>query len=178
MRFVSTEIPGVLELLLEPKRDDRGFFARVFCPEEVAATGLDFTSTQINISRNDNAFTLRGMHWQDAPFAEAKIVRVTAGAAYDVVVDLRPASPTFRKWIGRQIDAETANGLFIPEGCAHGFLTLVPGTDVLYQMSRPFISGHARGLRWDDPGIGIVWPAQPASISDADRTWPCPWSGA
>lgn len=176
MKILETKINGVFDVLAEPHRDVRGFFARIYCPEEFAVAGIVFTSTQINLSRNDAALTLRGMHWQDPPHAEAKLVRVTAGLAYDVVVDLRPDSATFRHWLARRLSAETANGLFIPEGCAHGFLTLAPGTDVLYQMSRPYVGGQARGLRWDDPGIGIEWPAEPRVIGDADRRWPCPWT--
>lgn len=175
MRFIATEIAGVFEIEAEPRRDERGFFARVYCPEEFAAAGIDFQSAQINLSRNFARFTLRGMHWQDPPFAEAKVVRAASGAAHDVVVDLRGDSPTFRRWIARRLDAERANALFIPEGCAHGFLTLEPQTDLLYQMSRSFVPGHARGLRWDDPGIGIVWPAEPAVISESDLAWPSPW---
>ncbi len=177
MRFSATEIPGVVEIEAEPRHDDRGFFTRIFCPQEIAGAGIDFVSTQINLSRNEAAFTLRGMHWQDPPHAEAKIVRVVAGAAHDVVVDLRPASPAFRRWIARRLDAERANALYIPEGCAHGFLTLELHTDVLYQMSRPYIGGHARGLRWDDPGIAIAWPATPAVIGAADLAWASPWAG-
>jgi len=172
MRFAETEIAGVFDVAAEPRRDERGFFARIFCPQEFADAGLDFVSTQINLSRNDRAFTLRGMHWQDAPHAEAKLVRVTSGAIHDVVVDIRPGSPTFRRWIARRLDAEGAAALFIPEGCAHGFLTLEAKTDVFYQMSRPYVAGQERGIRWDDPAIGIVWPADPQVVGEADRTWP------
>lgn len=172
MRFVETEISGVFDVAADPRRDERGFFARIFCPQEFADAGIDFVSTQINLSRNDRAFTLRGMHWQDPPYAEAKLVRVTAGAVHDVVVDLRPDSATFRRWIARRLDVANAAALFIPEGCAHGFLTLEPATDVLYQMSRPYVAGQARGMRWDDPAIGIDWPAQPQVIGEADRMWP------
>jgi dTDP-4-dehydrorhamnose 3,5-epimerase len=175
LKFISTEFAGVIEIEASPHYDERGFFSRIYCPAEFSAAGIDFRSTQMNLSRNIERFTLRGMHWQDPPFGEAKLVRVTAGAVYDVVVDLRPDSPTFRRWIARHLDARSANGLFIPEGCAHGFLTLEAQTDVLYQMGRPFLPGHARGLRWDDPGIGIFWPAEPAHIGAADLAWPCPW---
>jgi dTDP-4-dehydrorhamnose 3,5-epimerase len=177
MKFAATEIPGVVEIALEPRADDRGFFARLYCPSEIAAAGIDFTSTQVNLSRNDRAFTLRGMHWHDAPYAEPKIVRVVAGAIFDVVVDLRPRSPAFRRWIGRRLDADSGAALFIPEGCAHGFLTLEDRTDVFYQMGRPYVGGQARGLRYDDPSIGIVWPAAPQVIAPADLDWPCPWPG-
>jgi dTDP-4-dehydrorhamnose 3,5-epimerase len=175
LKFLETEIAGVYEIEAEPRHDERGFFARIYCPDEFAASGVDFRSTQINLSRNTAPFTLRGMHWQDPPFAEAKLVRATAGAAHDVVVDLRRDSPTFRRWIARRLDAKLANALYIPEGCAHGFLTLEPETDLLYQMSRPFVPGQARGMRFDDPGIGIAWPAAPAVVSEADLAWPSPW---
>lgn len=175
MRIIATEIAGVFHIEAEARHDERGFFARIYCPEEFSAAGIDFQSTQINLSRNMARFTLRGMHWQDAPFAESKLVRVTSGTAHDVVVDLRLDSPTFRRWIARRLDAKRANALFIPEGCAHGFLTLEPQTDVLYQMSRPFVPGHTLGLRWDDPGIGIVWPVEPALIGAVDLAWPSPW---
>lgn len=176
MKFAATEIPGVVEIEAEPRHDDRGFFARLYSAEEFAGAKIDFTSTQINLSRNARAFTLRGMHWQDPPYAESKIARVVRGAIFDVVVDLRPASPTFRRWIGRRLDAVRANALFIPEGCAHGFLTLEDDTDILYQMGRPYVGGQAMGLRYDDPGIGIVWPAAPQVIAEADLAWPSPWS--
>jgi dTDP-4-dehydrorhamnose 3,5-epimerase len=175
LRFIETEISGVFDVEADAHRDKRGFFARIYCPEEFAAAGIEFQSTQINLSRNLARFTLRGMHWQDPPFAEAKLVRVTSGAAHDVVIDLRAESPTFRRWIARRLDAERANALFIPEGCAHGFLTLELQTDIVYQMSRSFVPGHARGLRWDDPAIGIDWPAEPAVIGAADLAWPSPW---
>jgi dTDP-4-dehydrorhamnose 3,5-epimerase len=178
MIFRTTEIRGVVEIETEPRHDARGFFARLFCPEELARAGITFTSTQINLSRNEARFTLRGMHWQDPPHAEAKIVRVVRGCVHDVVVDLRPQSPTFRRWIARELDAGRANALLVPEGCAHGFLTLEPRTDVLYQMSRAYVPGAARGLRFDDPDIGIVWPTPPETIADADLAWPCPWDRA
>lgn len=175
MKFRATDIPGVMEVEAEPRADARGFFARIYCPEEFAAAGIAFSSTQINLSRNDRAHTLRGMHWQDPPHAEAKLVRVTSGAVHDVVIDLRPDSPTFRRWRAFRLDARKANALFIPEGCAHGFLTLADETDVLYQMSRPYVGGQARGLRYDDPGFAIDWPAAPAVIAQADLAWPSPW---
>lgn len=172
MKFIQTEIAGVVEIEAEPIHDQRGFFARIYCPQEFASAGIDFMSTQVNLSRNVSIHTLRGMHWQTEPYAEAKLVRVVSGAIHDVVVDLRPDSPSFRHWIARRLDAESANALFVPQGCAHGFLTLEPWTDVLYQMSRPFVAGYARGFRWDDPAIGIIWPMQPAVVSAADVAWP------
>jgi dTDP-4-dehydrorhamnose 3,5-epimerase len=170
--FGETEIDGVFEIEVEAHRDERGFFARLFCPAEFEAAGIAFRSDQINLSRNETEYTLRGMHWQKPPFAEAKVVRVTAGAAYVVVVDLRRQSATYRQWMARTLDARRANALFVPEGCAHGFLTLEPGTDILYQMGRPFAPGQARGFCWDDPAIGIAWPAKPNVISCSDCAWP------
>ena len=172
MLFVKTEIAGVIEVQLQPHRDQRGFFARAYCPEEFAAAGLTLNSQQINLSRNDQRLTMRGMHYQDAPHAEAKVVRVVRGRIFDCVVDLRPDELTYRQWIGRYLDADTGNALLIPEGCAHGFLTLEPHTDVLYQMGRIFEPGHARGFRFDDPAIGIVWPEAPVVISEQDLAWP------
>ena len=175
MKFQATDLAGVFDIETVPHRDDRGFFARVFCPAEFAAAGIAFTSTQINLSRNETRHTLRGMHWQDAPHAEAKVVRAVSGAIHDIVVDLRPASPTFRRWIARRLDSRMANALFIPEGCAHGFLTLEPATDVLYQMGRPYVPGQERGARYDDPALALEWPARPDVIAPADLAWPA-WS--
>lgn len=172
MKIEATLLPGVFRLEPVPHPDERGFFARIHCPDELAAAGISFTSTQVNLSRNTRRHTLRGMHYQDAPFAEAKIVRVARGAIHDVVVDLRPESPTFRQHIGADLDAAKGMALFIPEGCAHGFLTLEDETDVLYQMGRPYVPGQARGCRWDDPALGIVWPHPPAVIGAADLAWP------
>jgi len=172
MNFTPTEIEGVVRIGLTPHRDERGFFARVYCPEEFAAAGLAFTPKQMNLSRNAAGGTLRGLHFQAPPYAEAKIVRVTRGAIFDVAVDLRPESPTYRHWIGARLEAESGDALLIPEGCAHGFLTLEDETDVLYLMDRMFAPGHARGLRYDDPAIGVVWPSPPRVISAADLAWP------
>ena len=172
MRIAATELDGVYELELEPHVDERGFFARLHCPEELARAGILFLSTQINLSRNTAAYTLRGMHYQDPPFAEAKIVRAVAGSLYDVAVDLRPDSPSLHRWIARTLDARRGNALVLPEGIAHGFLTLEPDTDVLYQMGRPYVPGKARGFRWDDPKIAIQWPRRPAVVGAADSAWP------
>ncbi len=172
MKFSATTLEGVIAIELEPHRDDRGFFARTFDAIEFARAGIDFTPAQMNISRNDAIHTLRGMHWQDAPYDEDKVVRVTSGAIYDVVVDLRPDSTTYRKWIAATLDARTGNGLFIPRGCAHGFLTIEPATDVFYLMGQAYTPGHARGFRYDDPAFAIDWPAAPKVIAPADLTWP------
>lgn len=172
MRFVATELPGVMVIEPQPHVDERGFFARVYCPQQFAAAGIAFSPTQVNLSRNTRLHTLRGLHWQDPPYAEAKLIRVISGRIYEVVVDLRPESPQFRKWISLELDASSARGIFVPEGCAHGFLTLEPGTDVLYQMGRDYVAGHACGARFDDPALAIDWPAAPAVISQADLGWP------
>jgi dTDP-4-dehydrorhamnose 3,5-epimerase len=172
MRFEPTALPGVVVIEAEPRGDARGFFARLYDPTAFALAGIRFAPTQINLSRNKAALTLRGMHFQRPPYAEAKLVRVTRGRAHDVVVDLRPDSPAYRRWIAVELDAISARALFVPQGCAHGFLTLTPATDLLYQMGQDHVPGHAAGLRWNDPGIGIVWPGEPAILSEADRNWP------
>lgn len=172
MIFEETALPGVMRVRQSPHRDERGFFSRLYCPAEFAKAGIAFTSTQMNLSRNTAKHTLRGLHWQDPPFAEAKFIRVTRGAIFEVVVDIRPDSPNRYQHITLTLDAEAGDGLFIPEGFAHGFLTLEAGTDVLYQMGRLYEPGHARGLRWDDPALGIRWPVSPVLIGEADRSWP------
>ncbi|MDQ0393106.1 dTDP-4-dehydrorhamnose 3,5-epimerase family protein [Labrys monachus] len=171
MRFQPTKIPGCF--LIEPdlRRDGRGFFARLYCPDEFTAAGIEFTPVQTNLSRNDRAHTLRGLHFQDPPLAEAKLVQVVRGAIFDVVVDLRPESPAYRQWVGVELTGEDACQVFVPEGCAHGFLTLCAATDVLYGMGRKYVPGHARGYRFDDAAFGIEWPHAPASISPTDLGW-------
>ena len=168
MRIQETDIPGVRLIEAEPAIDARGSFARLYCPEELAAAGIDFTPVQVNLSRNLAALTLRGIHYQEPPRAEAKLVHVTRGAIFDVALDLRPESPTYRRWTGARLDAAALTALFIPVGCAHGFLTLEPDTDVLYHMGRIYQPGWERGVRWDDPAFGIDWPAHPKVISDTD----------
>jgi dTDP-4-dehydrorhamnose 3,5-epimerase len=172
VRFAPTELPGVTRIIPEPIADERGFFARLFCPEEFAAAGCAFAPVQMSLSHNRLAHTLRGLHWQAAPFAEGKVVRVTRGSVYDVVVDLRPDSPAYRRWTGALLSAENREALLIPEGCAHGFLTLQDETNVLYQMDRLYAPGHARGVRYDDPALAIAWPAAPQVIAPADLVWP------
>ena len=172
MRFTPTEIAGVVRVDAAPHRDDRGLFARIHCPEEFAAAGIPFAPAQNSLSRNPHLHTLRGLHYQPAPYAETKLVRVTRGRVFDVAVDLRPDSPTYRRWAGAELSAENLAGLFIPEGVAHGFLTLEPDTDVVYQIAPIFRPGHAAGVRWDDPAFGIAWPAAPALMSPADAAYP------
>lgn len=172
MHFAPTEIAGVVRVEAQPHSDERGLFARLHCPEEFTAAGIPFGPVQTSLSRNPHIHTLRGMHYQPAPYGESKLVRVTRGRAFDVAVDLRPTSPTYRRWTAVELSAENFIGLFIPEGVAHGFLTLEPDTDVLYQIAPAYRPGHAAGVRWDDPAFGIEWPAAPALMSPADAAYP------
>jgi len=172
MRFTPTHIRGVVVIDLEPVLDDRGYFARLQCPDEFAAAGYPFTPVQTSLSRNNAAFTLRGLHYQAGPDGEAKLVRVTRGRAFDVAVDLRPDSWTYRRWATVELSAEIGQGILLPPGVAHGFLTLEPDTDVLYQMDQPYQPGRELGARWDDPAFGIRWPAPPAVISERDGAYP------
>ncbi|MBI1198262.1 MAG: dTDP-4-dehydrorhamnose 3,5-epimerase [Phenylobacterium sp.] len=172
MRFLSTEVHGVLRVEAEPHVDERGAFARLQCPEEFAGFGVEFAPVQTSLSRNPKAGTLRGLHYQAAPHAEAKLVRVVRGRVFDVAVDLRPDSPTYRRWTGAELTADNMAGLFIPQGVAHGFLTLEPDSDVLYQIAPAYRPGHATGVRWNDPAFGVVWPAEPKLMSAADAAYP------
>lgn len=172
MRFTPTDIPGVVVIDAEPHADVRGAFARLHCPEEFAAAGIPFEPAQTSVSRNPAARTLRGLHHQPAPHAETKLVRVARGRVFDVAVDLRPDSPTHRRWTAAELSAENLRGLFIPAGVAHGFLTLEPDTDVLYQIAPAFKPGFEAGVRWDDPAFAIAWPAAPAVISPRDAAYP------
>ena len=172
MLFTKTKIPGVTVIELEPRHDERGFFARQWCAEELARAGLDPRVTQINLARSTAAGTLRGVHYQMAPHAEVKLVRCTRGVVFDVALDLRPSSPTFRDWFGVELDAESGRMLYVPEGCAHGYLTLVPDCDLVYQASVTYAPKSARGVRFDDPAFAIAWPAPIRVISEQDRSWP------
>jgi dTDP-4-dehydrorhamnose 3,5-epimerase len=172
MRFAETAIPGVVAVDVEPREDERGAFARLQCPDEFAAAGHPFVPAQTSLSRNPGAGTLRGMHYQPEPHAETKLVRVVRGRMFDVAVDLRPASPTYRRWVSAELSADNARALLVPRGVAHGFLTLEADTDVLYQIGPAFQPGHEAGVRWDDPAFAIAWPARPALISPRDATYP------
>lgn len=171
MIFREAGIAGVFAVEIEPASDERGFFARLHCPADFARAGIPFEPAQTSLSHNRAAGTLRGMHYQAPPMAETKLVRVTRGRAYDVVVDLRPDSPTYRGWAGFELSAENGRAVYIPEGLAHGFLTLEPDTDVLYQIAPAYTPGHDRGVRWDDPAFGIEWPAAPTVISARDAAY-------
>jgi dTDP-4-dehydrorhamnose 3,5-epimerase len=172
MIFRETKIHGVFMIELEPRRDERGFFARQWCAEELTRAGLDPRVAQINTARSLAAGTLRGVHYQKAPHAEVKVVRCTRGAVYDVAVDLRAGSSTFCQWFGTKLDDESGRMLYIPEGCGHGYLTLAPNTDLVYQASVPYAPGSATGVRHDDPAFNIVWPGAINVVSTQDQNWP------
>jgi dTDP-4-dehydrorhamnose 3,5-epimerase len=171
-----TELPGVAVIELEPLRDERGSFTRTFDAKLLAAHGLDARVVQCNTSFNARAGTLRGLHYQAAPHGEGKLVRCTRGRVFDVAVDLRPDSPTHRRWLGFELGAEEGRSLFISAGCAHGFQTLLDGSEVHYQMTHPYVPQAVRGVRWDDPAFAIAWPAPPAGrerlLCERDRAFP------
>jgi dTDP-4-dehydrorhamnose 3,5-epimerase len=173
VKFVPLELEGAYVIELEPYRDERGFFARTWCREEFAEHGLTPVVAQCSTSHNEHAGTLRGMHFQHPPHAEAKLVRCTRGAIFDVIVDLRPGSPTLARWAGVELTEERGNAIYVPEGFAHGFQTLTDDADVLYMISVSYAPDAASGVRWDDPAFGIEWPeAAERTISDRDRAWP------
>jgi len=172
MTFHETKLRWVFEIHLEPKSDERGFFARTWCQKEFAAHGLSPRLVQCNVSFNTRRGTLRGIHYQAAPHAEAKLVRCTKGAIYDVVVDLRPESPTLRGFMAVVLTAKNRRALYVPEGCGHGFLTLEDETEVFYQMSEFYNAKSGRGVRWDDPAFQIAWPEKVEVISERDRSYP------
>ena len=172
MKFTELSIPGVWRIDVERKSDLRGSFARTFCAEEFQARGLLATACQASVSSNLIAGTLRGMHYREITDNEAKLVRCAQGRVFDVALDLRPHSPTYRKWEGVELSADEGNAIYIPPGCAHGFISLCDNAELLYMMSAPFREGAERGARWDDPSFGIRWPIAPAVISERDRTFP------
>ena len=172
MTFISTDIDGVVVVQPELHTDERGFFARTFCAREFEAAGLRPVVAQTNVSFNERAGTLRGLHFQRPPAAESKLVRCTRGRVYDVAVDLRPASPTYLRYVGVVLDADERNALYVPEGCAHGYLTLEDGCEVAYQVSEFYTPGVEGGLSWNDPALAIAWPAEVQVISSKDASWP------
>lgn len=157
---------------LQRRGDERGFFARTFCADEFAAAGLPTKFVQQNMSFSALKGTLRGMHWQRAPHGEDKLIRCMSGAIFDVLVDLRPASPSFLRWQGFELSDENKHQVLIPKGFAHGFQTLTPNVEVSYLVSHAYTPEAEAGLRWDDPKIGIEWPLVPTEVSDKDRSWP------
>ena len=172
MKFVETPVAGAWLIVPERVSDARGFFARTFCEDEFRERGLDPRVAQCNVSFNEKRGTLRGMHYQAAPHGETKLVRCTMGAIHDVVVDLRCDSPTYHAVYGADLTAENRSMLYIPAGCAHGFVTLADASEVFYQMGAAFVPGARRGFRWDDPAFAIAWPIEPRVISDRDAGWP------
>jgi dTDP-4-dehydrorhamnose 3,5-epimerase len=172
MLFTQTPVAGAFAVSPERIADERGFFARTWCQREFEDHGLNPALAQCNVSFNPSKGTLRGMHYQIPPHEEAKLVRCTSGAIYDVAIDLRPTSPTFGAHACAVLSADNRAMLYIPEGCAHGFLTLEDDTEVFYQMSARFEPTAARGVRWDDPAFGIDWPGEVVVINDRDRCYP------
>jgi dTDP-4-dehydrorhamnose 3,5-epimerase len=172
MRFIKTDLPGVWLIHLEPVYDNRGFFARTFCVREFAEHGLLMNFVQHNLSYSEVRGTLRGMHYQAAPHGEVKVVNCAKGAIWDVIMDIRPKSPTFGQWRAFELSAENQYQLYIPQGFAHGFETLTDHTEVHYLMSSFYDPSAANGLRHDDPAFAIPWPLPIAAISNKDRTWP------
>jgi dTDP-4-dehydrorhamnose 3,5-epimerase len=172
MKFSPLPLPGAYLIQLEKRGDDRGFFARLYCENEFGQHGLITRFAQANNSLTANQGTLRGMHYQLPPAAEVKVVRCTRGALYDVILDLRPQSPTFGQWCGEELTAENRAMMYVPEGFAHGFVTLAPDTEAIYLASAPYSPSAERGVRFDDPKFGIRWPIAPTEMSDKDRKWP------
>jgi len=172
MRFQETKIPGIVLVDLDRREDHRGFFARSWCQREFSDYGLNARVVQINVGYTVGRGGLRGMHFQTAPSAEAKTARCTRGAIFDVAIDLRPDSPTFKQWFGAELTAENHRILHIPEGCAHGYQTLADDTEMEYLTTAFYSPQDATGVRFDDPAFGVVWPLPVSSISEADKSWP------
>jgi dTDP-4-dehydrorhamnose 3,5-epimerase len=172
MIFHETKLKGAYIIDPEKREDERGFFARSWCQREFEQHGLVSEAVQANISFNRKKGTLRGMHYQAAPHEETKLVRCTRGAIYDVIIDVREDSPTYRDWIGVELTAGNYRMLYVPKGFAHGFQTLADDAEVVYQVTQFYTPGAERGIRWDDPAIRIDWPLAVQSISDKDANWP------
>lgn len=172
MILAETRIAGVFIVEIEPHADERGHFARCYCADAFARRGIGFTPVQGNLSFNPHRGTLRGLHYQAAPVPDAKLVRCTRGAIFDVAVDLRPGSPTHAEWVGVDLSAQNGRALFVPEGCAHGFQTIQPDSEVFYLMGAPYRADLARGARWDDPAFGIRWPDPGPRLNARDAAYP------
>lgn len=172
MTFTPSRIPGAWVIDIEPIHDRRGFFAMTWLPEEFRKRGLDPALAQCNLAFNHKRGTLRGMHFQTAPHAQAKLVRAIRGALLDVIVDLRDDSPTFRQWEAVELTADNRRMLYMPAGIAHGYLTLTDDTEAYYHSSSPWVPAAESGVRWNDPAFAIAWPIAPVVISDKDAAWP------
>lgn len=172
MKFNPTPLAGACTIDLEKRGDDRGFFARLFCETEFAEAGLETRFLQINNSLSGSKGTLRGLHYQLPPAAEVKVVRCVRGALWDVILDLRAGSASFGKWFGTELSAENRTMMYVPRGFAHGFVTLTDDAEAIYLVSAAYSPDNERGVRFDDPAVGIEWPLQPAEISEKDRNWP------
>lgn len=172
MIFSPTALAGTFIVDLDRRNDDRGYFARTWCQREFEEQGLDTALVQCSVSHNLRRHTLRGMHWQASPYGEVKIVRCTRGSVWDVIIDLRPESPTYMLHLGVELTAESGRALYIPEGLAHGFVTLADNSEVFYQMSGFHQPAFARGVRWNDPAFGIAWPVIAPNMHPRDAEYP------
>jgi dTDP-4-dehydrorhamnose 3,5-epimerase len=172
MRFSETDVLGAKLIEPTPHEDDRGRFGRIWCAREFEDNGLLFVPVQANAGFSIRKGTLRGMHFQDAPALEAKLVRCTSGRIFDVLIDLRPGSPSYGRWFGAELSAENGRMLYVPERCAHGYQTLDDCTEMYYMTSQFYTPGAARGVRFDDPLFNVRWPLVPTAVSDQDRNWP------
>ena len=172
MRFTETAIVGARVIDPTPHQDDRGRFMRAWCSKEFAENGINFVPVQANMGLSVRIGTVRGMHYQETPALEAKLIRCTRGVIFDVVLDLRPGSPSYGKWYGAELSAENGRMLYVPEHCAHGYQTLENETEMYYMSSAFYNSNAARGVRYDDPAFGIQWPLAVTAVSEQDRNWP------
>ncbi len=173
MLFTETAIAGATLIELNRLTDERGFFARAFCAEEFAAHGLETNFVQANVSKSAQKYTLRGMHLQAEPHGEVKLMRCTRGTVFDCLIDLRPESPTFKKWFGVELTADNHKMLYVPAGCAHGYQTLCDDAEVFYPVSTAYHPESEQGCRWDDPAFDIDWPEKDNPVlSDKDKAWP------
>jgi dTDP-4-dehydrorhamnose 3,5-epimerase len=171
VKITPTEIEGALLAEVEPRADDRGLFARVWCSDEFARAGVEIDFVQANTGFSHEVGTIRGLHFQRAPHAEWKLIRCTAGAVFDVALDLRPDSDTYLQWFGAELSAENRSSLLIPPGCAHGYQTLAAESELMYLTSQRYSAEASSGVRFDDPSFSISWPLEPGPMSAADRSW-------
>ena len=172
MIWREMELAGAFVVESEPIEDERGWFARIYDESELEQNGVATRFAQGSLAFNKERGTLRGLHYQADPHAEAKLVRCIRGAVHDVIVDLRPGSPTFKRWLAVELTAASGRMLYVPEGLAHGYLTLENESETLYLISAPYAPEAARGVRWDDPAFGIEWPHEPRVMSEKDKAWP------